>query len=916
MYSKSEDTRQRNTSDNIIALNLTDRHYAKLRNSALDDNDIRDCNFFSGINKAEAKRLTGYSLTGLIIPYFDPLGNPYKRSDGKFFYRIRPDREDDPDADEKPKYLSPKNEGNRPYFPKNYPNWPKALRSAKIPIHITEGEFKAACQAKFGYATIGLTGVHGFVDRSSRVPDLEEVPAQLMEDGGTGYERSEQLDSSRVLPELDDLENGIVWENRKVYLTFDSDIVQKKSVRYALFKLAEWLESKGADPYIVLLPSELNGEKNGVDDLIFRHGREAYELLLWWAQPAITYVKKQKTLNLPPNPPLVQKVDLAQVVLASKWRMRPGIGWHRWTGTHWHLEDSGSGESIHADILRMMRTNGWQMQGQNDKGNIYEHLRYKLVHSRWNPSSKIAFSNGVLDIDSNEFKTTFDPGDYLTYVLPYKFDPNFDCPNWSRFLLDTLGGDPKAVELVQAFFRWAIAPKSATKYDLEVCWDLYGEPGTGKGTTLEILKQLVGIHNCGWFSTKTFNNDNALANLLDKPVSICPDDSGHLDDPGKFNRIISNEPVQIKKLYKDSFSTTLNTFLVRAYNKFITTSSGAQGLDRRIVAMAFKHKPTATDEHLGEKLAAELPGIFNWAYSISLVEAKKRIRWAGDVEAVKEASTERFLFNNPAYEFLLEFYPNGGKVRIRDLHHHYSSWAKEKGDMPVGEKVFKSQILSFGARQLPKIAGIEQYEIPPMQRDNVVSHLRVAANALDKEVVGEKEFVDPISPIPPKSPPISPVHMSNSPKVSQDGARDSRPIGEIGEIGEIENQSSLLNEKIEDSERNTKFTKSQKVTHISGASTISDPTPQIPSPNPDGTITYQRLLAGKIGTTVIRFEKQVLAKEWRELIYLTFGYSGVIAKIDKPTDRFKWKIVFDEFDKQAIERIERKDLSKTPPVRE
>jgi hypothetical protein len=60
----------------------------------------------------------------------------------------------------------------------------------------------------------------------------------------------------------------------------------------------------------------------------------------------------------------------------------------------------------------------------------------------------------------------------------------------------------------------------------------------------------------------------------------------------------------------------------------------------------------------------------------------------------------------------------------------------------------------------------------------------------------------------------------------------------------------------------------------------------------------------------------VLAKEWRELIYLTFGYSGVIAKIDKPTDRFKWKIVFDEFDKQAIERIERKDLSKTPPVRE
>jgi hypothetical protein len=97
---------------------------------------------------------------------------------------------------------------------------------------------------------------------------------------------------------------------------------------------------------------------------------------------------------------------------------------------------------------------------------------------------------------------------------------------------------------------------------------------------------------------------------------------------------------------------------------------------------------------------------------------------------------------------------------------------------------------------------------------------------------------------------------------------------------------------------------------------IADPRLEPPSPNPKGVVTYQRLLMGKIGTTVIKFEKQSLAKEWKQLIETVFNFNGTIVKIDKPTDRLKWKIVYEKFDRDAIDRIERKDLSKSPPTRE
>jgi putative DNA primase/helicase len=86
------------------------------------------------------------------------------------------------------------------------------------------------------------------------------------------------------------------------------------------------------------------------------------------------------------------------------------------------------------------------------------------------------------------------------------------------------------------------------------------------------------------------------------------------------------------------------------------------------------------------------------------------------------------------------------------------------------------------------------------------------------------------------------------------------------------------------------------------------------SENP--ALKYQRLLNGNIGTTVVKFEKLALAKDWKKLIAVVFGFYGELKQItDEQSDKYKWKLVFDKFDRDGIDRLQTKDFSKPPQPR-
>jgi putative DNA primase/helicase len=384
------------------------------------------------------------------------------------------------------------------------------------------------------------------------------------------------------------------------------------------------------------------------------------------------------------EPSIFQKAVIAWSVLKESWAYHPKIGWYEWQGKHWGLR---SEDEFVAALTCFMDAQNWTKRTSNEKRSVIDELRSRLLvkEENWNPEDKLAFSNGMLDLRSLIFQEGHNPQDRMTRSRPYPYQDlrghqNWEliCPNWMKFLRDATGGDRELQDLLQAWVRYAVLPRPKQhKSEIEKSLDLFGSKGTGKGTFLDVLIQLVGQENVGSASPEIFQTPQGLGQLIDKDLAIDTDASGFLQNIGNYNKVISNEPVVVKKLYRDTATIRLGVVVIRAYNAVLQVPDGSEGLDRRLTVIPFDHPPPILDLKLSQKLEAELSGIFDWALSIDAEEMKQRILSAGSIQKIAEASIERFEANNPEYRFLVETFPNGrSAIQAGDLYQSYCEWSR------------------------------------------------------------------------------------------------------------------------------------------------------------------------------------------------------------------------------------------------
>lgn len=196
----------------------------------------------SGLSPAHGDALGLYSVAdattlhkhfapvrALVIPYDD------------HFYRIRY-LEDFPKSfkqKDRGKYDQIPGSGVRAYFPKSV-DWDTVRDDVRETLIITEGEFKAAAACAREFYTIGLGGVNNF-----KTKDTE------------------------FLPELEEF----TWQDRDVFIAYDSDAATKPLVAMATTRLVEQLRARGARVRVMRLPSR-TGAKVGLDDYLLTHTDE------------------------------------------------------------------------------------------------------------------------------------------------------------------------------------------------------------------------------------------------------------------------------------------------------------------------------------------------------------------------------------------------------------------------------------------------------------------------------------------------------------------------------------------------------------------------------------------------------------------------------------------------------------------
>lgn len=223
---------------------LQTRTLDKLAGSALDQEDfaLLECELVTE-KQAATLRLPSHT-EGFKLPYFDLQGRRTK------FFRVRYMADTRKGFDKlvgtKPlKYGQPANTLNEVYLPP-YVDWAELAKDARQPLLITEGELKAACATKHGYATLGLGGVWCFQSAKAGNP---------------------------LLPVFADFE----WADRTVYVCFDSDAVTNADVLNAETRLATRLTELGAVVYICRLPAHGDVAKTGLDDYIVLEGIDSLQ---------------------------------------------------------------------------------------------------------------------------------------------------------------------------------------------------------------------------------------------------------------------------------------------------------------------------------------------------------------------------------------------------------------------------------------------------------------------------------------------------------------------------------------------------------------------------------------------------------------------------------------------------------------
>jgi hypothetical protein len=221
---------------------LLPQHAALLVASAISPEVAAARGYRSVTKKAVLKRYgfgeTQRRVPGLLIPVCNAWGE-------MMLHQLRPDEPRAKDG-KALKYETPRGARMALDVP---PAARDHLDDPSWPLFITEGARKADAAVSQGLCCVSVCGVWGWRGTNGK--------------GGTV-----------ALPDWE----LVALNRRQVYLVFDSDVTVKPQVQQALARLRSFLQARGAEVLVCLLPSGAGGCKTGLDDF-FAAGHTVDDLL-------------------------------------------------------------------------------------------------------------------------------------------------------------------------------------------------------------------------------------------------------------------------------------------------------------------------------------------------------------------------------------------------------------------------------------------------------------------------------------------------------------------------------------------------------------------------------------------------------------------------------------------------------------
>jgi P4 family phage/plasmid primase-like protien len=297
--------------------------------------------------------------------------------------------------------------------------------------------------------------------------------------------------------------------------------------------------------------------------------------------------------------------------------------------------------------------------GADAVGGVQTLLESKLAIDKWREKTGIVpLHNGVLELASGEL-LPHSPDNYLTWQLPYDFDPAATCDPIIEWLTFTQGGDQQRVQLLRAYLKAVITGR----VDLQRFIELVGGGGTGKSTFANLAIALVGLDNCHVTELKRLETNRfETSALFGKRLVYITDSERYAGGVSVFKSLTGHDPLPFEQKYKQSKgSFKPKAMVILAANEAIVSSDYTSGLERRRLTVPFTKSVepsqrrdllSINDEGVCGEFAQYLPGLLNWVLALPDADVCDLVvNTAVSVPTLNADRLETLLASNPLAEW-------------------------------------------------------------------------------------------------------------------------------------------------------------------------------------------------------------------------------------------------------------------------
>jgi putative DNA primase/helicase len=308
--------------------------------------------------------------------------------------------------------------------------------------------------------------------------------------------------------------------------------------------------------------------------------------------------------------------------------------------------------------------------------------------------------NGTFEISQKEtILRPFERSDFLTYQLPFEYNPKATAPIFEAYL-DKVLPDVERQKVLAEYLGFVFIKHGSNALKEEKALILYGTGANGKSVFFEIVNALLGEKNISSYSLQSLTDDKGYqrAKLANTLVNYGSEINGKLET-SIFKQLVSGEPVDARLPYGQPFILKQYAKLIFNCNELPKDVEHTNAYFRRFLIIPFDVTipPQEQDKNLHTKIIdAELSGVFNWVLDglNRLLEQKKFSKCDAAQNAVEQFklesnSVQMFLSENE-YKSDAENYS-----LIKGLYLEYRAFCIEDGMTPFKKSNFIKQLRSF-----------------------------------------------------------------------------------------------------------------------------------------------------------------------------------------------------------------------------